>query len=221
MNDKKIAGEKAIEFIEEGMTLGLGTGSTVYFTIMKLGELVRKGFRVTSVSTSFSTTKLAEAQGIKVIDFNDVERVDLTIDGADEVDTLLNGIKGGGGALLYEKIVASISDKVIWVIDSSKIVKQLGSFPLPVEAVPFGYKKIFNKLNSLGLNPVLRMREKFFYLTDSGNYIMDLHIGKIVDALSLERQLKTIPGIVECGLFINMTDTVIVGKNGKAEVLSK
>lgn len=221
MNEKQIAGEKAIEFIQDGFTIGLGTGSTIYYTIMKLGELVRSGLRITAVSTSEKTTKLAEAQGIKISDINDVQKIDLTIDGADEVDQHFNGIKGGGGALLYEKIVALNSEKVIWVIDSSKLVDQLGKFPLPVEVVRFGCQKTFDRFTALGFNPAFRMEGLFFYITDAGNYIIDLQLGRIENAMKLEQIINSIPGVVECGLFIGMTNTIIVGKNGDAKIILK
>lgn len=221
MNEKQLAGEKAVEFITDGMTVGLGTGSTVYFTIMKLGELVRNGLRITAVSTSEKTTKLAEAQGIKISDLNEVQKVDLTIDGADEVDREFNGIKGGGGALLYEKIVALNSEKVIWVIDSSKLVHQLGKFPLPVEVVKFGCQKTFDRFTALGFNPVFRMDKQFPFSTDAGNYIIDLQLGKIENAMKLEQIINSIPGVVECGLFIGMTNTIIVGRNGDVEIILK
>lgn len=221
MNEKQIAGEKAVEFIKEGMTIGLGTGSTVYYTIMKLGELVRNGLRIIAVSTSEKTTKLAEAQGIKISDINDVEKIDLTIDGADEVDLYFNGIKGGGGALLYEKIVALNSEKVIWVIDSSKLVDQLGKFPLPVEVVRFGSQKTFDRFTALGFNPVLRMNNQFPYVTDSGNYIIDLHLSRIENAMKLEQIIDSIPGVVECGLFIGIVDLIIVGENNNSKLLTK
>lgn len=221
MNDKQIAGEKAIEFIQDGFTIGLGTGSTVYYTIMKLGELVRSGLRITAVSTSEKTTKLAEAQGIKISDINDVQKIDITIDGADEVDRYFNGIKGGGGALLYEKIVALNSEKVIWVIDSSKLVDQLGKFPLPVEIVRFGCQKTFNRFTALGFNPAFRLEGRFFYITDAGNYIIDLQLGRIENAMKLEQIINSIPGVVECGLFIGMTNTIIVGRNSDVEIILK
>lgn len=221
MNEKQIAGEKAIEFIKEGMTIGLGTGSTVYYTIMKLGELVRNGLKITAVSTSEKTTKLAGAQGIKISDINDIKKIDLTIDGADEVDPYFNGIKGGGGALLYEKIVALNSEKVIWVIDSAKMVEQLGKFPLPVEVVRFGSQKTFDRFAALGFNPVFRMNDKFLYVTDAGNYIIDLHLSRIENAMKLEQIIDSIPGVVECGLFIGIADVIIVGQNNNSKLLTK
>ena len=146
MNEKKIAAEKSIQFIKDGMTLGLGTGSTVFFLVNKLAELVKQGLNIKCVSTSNQTSELAKSLGIKIVNLNEVDHIDLTIDGADEVDKNLNGIKGGGGALLFEKIVAAASEQVIWIVDSSKYVSKLGKFPLPVEVIPFGSNHLFTEI---------------------------------------------------------------------------
>ncbi|UCH65649.1 MAG: ribose-5-phosphate isomerase RpiA, partial [Ignavibacterium sp.] len=150
---KRAAAEKAVEFIESGMVVGLGTGSTVKFMIEKLSAKVKEGLIISAVSTSRKTTLLAESLGINVINLEEVDEIDLTIDGADEVDPELNGIKGGGGALLYEKIVAASSKKNIWIADSTKYVERLGKFPLPLEVLQFGSEKTFSKLSSLGYSP--------------------------------------------------------------------
>ena len=213
MNEKQLAAEKSIEFIKEGMILGIGTGSTVFYLINKLAKKVRNGFDVKCVSTSRQTTQLAKSLGIKILDLNKVDHIDLTIDGADEVDKNLNGIKGGGGALLFEKIIAKASDKVIWIVDSTKFVKKLGKFPLPVEVVPFGSKNLFKLFKGEGFNPVVRAKDRKNYITDSGNFIIDLHLNKIGDSVILEKKLKLISGVVEIGLFNNIADLVIVGKN--------
>lgn len=219
MNSKKIAGEKAVDFIKDDMIIGLGTGSTVYYTIIKLAERVKEGLKVKAVSTSRSTTKLAAELGIKILPFEDVDYVDLTIDGADEVDNNLNGIKGGGGALLYEKLVANSSKKVIWVVDKSKLVAALGKFPLPIEVIPFAHHQVFNKLKSLNLNPSLRKIDNRYYLTDGQHYIIDLSLGKIESPYELHHTLKSIPGVIETGLFLNMADMVIVGDENKADII--
>lgn len=210
--EKLIAGEKAIEFIKDGMLLGLGSGSTVYYTIKKIGELVKEGLKIKAVSTSAVTLKLASSLGIEILPFNDIEKTDLTIDGADEVDPDLNGIKGGGGALLYEKLVAEISDKIIWVVDSSKMVSKLGKFPLPVEVIQFGSSHTIKKLKDRNLNPVIRIKDNKPFITDAGNFIVDLHLGVINEPMELNRELKTITGVVETGLFLNLVDIVIVGQ---------
>jgi ribose 5-phosphate isomerase A len=219
MNEKQLAAKKSVDFIKDGMTIGLGTGTTVFFLINKLAELVKNGLKVKCVSTSKQTTKLAESLGIKIFNLDEVEQIDLTIDGADEVDSKLNGIKGGGGALLFEKIVASASKQVIWIVDSSKFVKKLGKFPLPVEVVPFGYNYILKKFDSFGFKPKLKMNEKDFYKTDSGNYIIDLYLNEIDDSVRLESKIKLEPGVVEVGLFNNIVDLVIIGRGNKTEII--
>lgn len=220
MNSKKIAGEKAVEFIKDGMIIGLGTGSTVYYTINKLAEKVREGLGIKAVSTSSSTTKLATQLGIEIVPFDEVDYIDLTIDGADEVDNNLNGIKGGGGALLYEKLVASSSKKIIWVVDKSKMVSTLGKFPLPIEVIPFAHHQVFNKLKSLNLNPVLRKVDHSCYITDGEHYIIDLSLEKIESPYELDNTLRSIPGVVETGLFLNMADMVIVGNEDKVGIVN-
>jgi len=221
MNQKKTAGEKAVEFISDGMTVGLGTGSTVYYTIHKVAELIKSGMKLQCVSTSSSTTKLAQSLGINLVSLNDVDKIDVTIDGADEVDYNLNGIKGGGGALLFEKLVAKNSVKNIWVVDSSKLVNQLGKFPLPVEVVQFALKNLFKKFNDLGYNPEFRMQGNEHYLTDSHNKIIDLHINKIEHPGVLEKSIKEITGVVECGLFIGIADVIIVGTESGIKQINK
>jgi len=216
---KKNASEKAVEFIDNGMIIGLGSGSTANFMIEKLAVYVKDGLNIIAVSTSAKTTVLAKSLGIKVVNLKDVEKIDLTIDGADEIDPQLNGIKGGGGALLHEKIVAASSKKNIWVIDSSKYVKKLGAFPLPVEVVQFGSEKIFNKLSSLGYCPEFRMKGQEYFVTDSNNYTIDLSLNIIDDPYWLDRELKLIPGVVETGLFLNLCDIAIIGKEKECEII--
>lgn len=218
--EKKTAGEKAVEFIENGMTLGLGTGSTVYYTIVKIGELVRKGLNIKAVSTSSKTTELAKSLGINIVPLDSVENIDLVIDGADEIDSDFNAIKGGGGALLYEKIVASLAKRVIWIVDSGKIVKKLGRFPLPVEIIPFGHTHTVKGFQKAGMNPVLRQKDGSLYITDSGNYIVDLHLGEIDNPCELSVFLNSRPGVVENGLFLKMSDIVIVGRGNTAEIIN-
>jgi len=219
MNEKKLAAEKAVEYINSGMIVGLGTGSTVNFFINKLRELVKKGLKISGVSTSNATTSLALANNIPLIPVDEVNETDITIDGADEVDENFNGVKGGGGALLFEKIVASISKKNIWIVDSSKLVKQLGKFPLPVEIVPFGYRHTINKLESAGFKPKLRMKNGEIYISDSGNFIADLSLEKIEQPAELSEKIKLINGVIENGLFINVPDLVLAGIGDKVKVL--
>jgi len=220
-SEKKLAAEKAVEFVKDGMIVGIGTGSTVFYAIKKLGELVQNGLNISAVSTSDSTTKLAGAEGIRLITLDKAVRPDINIDGADEADRNFNGIKGGGGALLFEKIVALSSVKNIWIIDSSKNVEHLGKFPLPVEVIPFGYKRILNIFKEMNFYPELRIKNSDTFLTDSGNYILDLHLEKIEDAGILDKEIKLITGVVETGLFINIADVIITGKNNSVEILRK
>ena len=221
MNEKQLAAEKSIEFIIDGMTLGLGTGSTVFFLVKKLAERVKQGLNIKCVSTSIQTSELAKSLGIIILNLNEVEVIDLTIDGADEVDRNLNGIKGGGGALLFEKIVAVASQKVIWIVDSSKYVSKLGKFPLPIEVIPFGSNHLLKRFMDSGFNPAIRKKGSEIFITDSGNKIIDLHLNEIEDSLKLEQEIKLIPGVVEVGLFNNIADTVIVGKEKSTEIFSR
>ncbi len=219
--EKKAAAERAVDYVKDGIIVGLGSGSTVFFAIKKIGELVRAGLNIKAVSTSDATTQLAQSEGIKLISIDDAGEIDLTIDGADEADSSFNGIKGGGGALLFEKIVALSSKKNIWIVDSAKLVDWLGKFPLPVEVIPFGYKRVFKIIDEMKLNPVIRKKNDDLYFTDSGNLIFDLHIGKIDDPVKLNEELKLINGIVETGLFINIADTIIIGRSNSSEIINK
>jgi len=221
MNEKKIAAEYSVNYIEDGMIVGLGTGSTVEYMIPKLSERVKAGLNITAVSTSAATTKLASSMGMKISKLSEVEEIDLTIDGADEVDENLNGIKGGGGALLYEKIIASNSKKNIWIVDSSKIVKTLGKFPLPVEIIQFGSTHLCIKLENKGFKPTIRMKGNSRFITDNNNYIIDLRIEEISDPVGLDTKLKSFPGVVETGLFYGIADTVIAGIGNKIKIFNK
>ena len=221
MNEKKIAAEYAVDYIEDGMIVGLGTGSTVSFMISKLAQRIKTGLNITAVSSSAATTKLASSLGIKISKLSDIEEIDLTIDGADEVDENLNGIKGGGGALLYEKIIAANSKKNIWIVDSSKLVKTLGKFPLPVEVVQFGSTHLGVRLENNGFRPRFRMNESIRFVTDNGNYILDLSIENISDPVRTDIKLKSFAGVVETGLFNGVADIVIAGIGNKVEVINK
>lgn len=221
MNKKLNAAKKAIEFINDGMVLGLGTGSTVEVMIEELSKKIKAGLNIKCISTSNRTTKFANKFGIIIHEFDSVSKIDLTVDGADEVDPYLRGIKGGGGALLYEKIVAYNSEKNIWIVDDSKLVSKLGNFPLPVEVIPFASRKLFMKFESMRLNPSIRKLDNKNFVTDSGNFIIDCKIGEIENPKELEKELKMIPGVVEVGLFIDVADYVIIGYNDRTEVLEK
>ncbi|MBI5660787.1 MULTISPECIES: ribose-5-phosphate isomerase RpiA [Ignavibacterium] len=221
MTKKLNAAKKAIEFIKNGMTIGLGTGSTVEVMIQELNKEIKKGLNIKCISTSNRTTKFANSFGIIIDEFDNVDSIDLTIDGADEVDPYMRGIKGGGGALLFEKIVASNSKKNIWIVDDSKLVNKLGNFPLPIEVIPFAARKLLSKFEAMKLNPVIRKIDTKNFITDSGNFIIDCKIGEIENPKELEFNLKMIPGVVEVGLFIDIADYIIIGYNDRTEILEK
>ncbi|EKM9526689.1 ribose-5-phosphate isomerase RpiA [Listeria monocytogenes] len=223
MNQKKLAGEKACEWIEDGMVVGLGTGSTVYYTIEKLGQMVNNGLHITGVATSDETTKQAEKLGIPLKSLNDVTEIDVTIDGADEIDTNFQGIKGGGGALLREKMVASASLKNIWVVSEEKLVRTLGKFPLPLEVIPFGWKQIERTLAKEQIQTNLRKQSNGeVYVTNNGNYILDIVNQSFTDLEMWQEKLAQIPGVVEHGLFLDYVDLIICGKaNGETEIIKK
>ncbi|MET3879446.1 ribose-5-phosphate isomerase RpiA [Chitinophaga sp. OAE865] len=208
---KKAAGEKAAEYIKPGMTVGLGTGSTAYYTILRIGELVRAGLEIKAVATSAQSEQLAIEQQIPLVDFDKIEQIDIDIDGADEADAQLQLIKGGGGALLREKIIAAASKEMLVVIDDKKLVKHLGKFPLPVEVTTFGWELTFKLLAAQGAHPVLRLKDNNRFVTDNGNYILDCHYEKIHNAAALHTQLNNIPGVVENGLFLHYATRLIIG----------
>ena len=218
---KKNAGTYAADLIKNEMVIGLGTGTTVYWFIHELSKRVEQGLKVTVVPTSEQSAQLANKAGIIVSDLNTVDRLVLTIDGADEIDPQGQLIKGGGGALLKEKIVAAASEELIIIADGSKLVKQLGKFPLPVEVVPFGYKQIIKQIIKTGIckKVILRKKDDQFFITDLNHYILDCEFEKIEDASSLNNFLHHIPGVVETGLFINMATKAIVGyEDGRVEM---
>jgi ribose 5-phosphate isomerase A len=219
MNKKEKAALKAAEYIKDNMVLGLGTGSTAYYLIQKVGELVGKGYNLKCVATSESTLKIARDLNIPLFSPDEVDHIDLAIDGVDEIDLAFNAIKGGGGALLREKIVASLSKKVIWIMDDSKLVSTIGKFPLPVEIIRYGYKQLLKKLEALGFNPVLRLNHGEAFLTDNGNYIVDLHLGEGFNILKTKEILDGLVGVVESGLFLNLCDLIIVGSDQEARVI--
>lgn len=217
---KKLAGEKAVDHIEDGMIIGLGTGSTVEYTLRKLGELVKKGLKIKGIPTSVHTQRIAKKEKIPLTTLEENPVIDVTIDGADEVDSDLNLIKGGGGALVREKIIAFNSKKVVIVIDDSKVVKALGiDFPLPVEVTKFGWTSIKKTLEEFDCNVELReIMENEPFITDNGNYILDCEFDRITDPEQLEIDINNIPGVVDNGLFIGLVDEVIVG--GKQGILT-
>jgi ribose 5-phosphate isomerase A len=222
VNGKKIAAGKAIEYIRNGMTLGLGTGSTAYWAIQGIGELVKNGLSVKAIATSVQSESLAREWGIPIVAFSEIDHVDITIDGADEVDEGLSLIKGGGGALLREKIVASATRFYIIIVDESKLVQYLGKFPLPVEIAPFAWELTQRRLRELGGNPRMRMAGDQPFLTDNQHYILDCDFGLIKNPAQLHEQVSGITGVMEDGFFINMADIVIAGSpGGDTRILKK
>ena len=209
---KKQAAEKAVQYIEEDMVVGLGTGSTVEFALKKIGEMVNNGLTIQGVPTSLKTKRLATELKIPLIELDDRTEIDLTIDGADEVDSNLNLIKGGGGALTREKIIAYHSKKVIIIVDETKIVKGLGcDSSLPVEITRFAWSATKKSLEDLGCTAELRRIMNEAFITDNQNYIVDCEFGKITDPEALEKEINNLPGVLENGLFIGLADKVIVG----------
>ena len=220
---KKKVGVYAADLVKHGMTIGIGSGSTVYWFIEELGKRVKQGLEITAVPTSSQTAQLANKANIPLSDLDTVERLVMTIDGADETDPHGQLIKGGGGALLQEKIVAAASDELIIIADSSKLVAQLGKFPLPVEVVPFGYKRVEKKIIEAGYCKEVKVRKKEgeIFITDHHHYILDCNCEKIPDASALNTALHLIPGVVETGLFIDMANKAIIGyEDGKIEVIN-
>ncbi|WP_129728263.1 ribose-5-phosphate isomerase RpiA [Ectobacillus funiculus] len=215
MNEKKEVGEKAVDYVKEGMVVGLGTGSTVFYTISKLGKLVQQGLSIKGIPTSKQTEKLAIEVGIPLVSFHEINQIDVAIDGADEVSRDLDLIKGGGGALLREKIIAKAAKTFIVVADPHKMVDKLGSFPLPVEVVPFGFEMTMKYLQELGGSPQLRQKDGIPFRTDNDNYIFDCSFPEITSPEDLEKDLNLIPGVVDNGLFIGMADKVITLNGGK------
>ena len=216
---KYVAARRAVTLVDNGMRVGLGTGSTAAWMVRCLADRVRQeGLRVTGVPTSTRTADLARELGIRVVSLDEAEWLDLTIDGADEFDGNLDLIKGGGGALLQEKIVATASDRMVVITDPTKEVKTLGAFPLPVEVVPFGWRttkllieESLVNLDVMGREVSLRMNADVPFITDEGNYILDLHLMRIADPRHTALVLNQIPGVVENGLFIDICDIVVIG----------
>ena len=222
VNLKEQVGIKAAEFVTDGMIVGLGTGSTAYYFVAELGRRIKEeGLKITAVTTSSVTYEQAEGLGIPLKAIDDVEVVDLTVDGADEVDPALNGIKGGGGALLMEKIVATNSKDYIWIVDESKQVETLGAFKLPVEVVQYGAENLFRHFEKKGYSPAYREKDGQRFVTDQGNFIIDLDLKVIPDAEALAEELDRTVGVVDHGLFLGMVSKVIVGTPEGPKIISK
>jgi ribose 5-phosphate isomerase A len=216
--EKEAAGRAAAKLVRDGDIVGLGTGSTAYFATIALGERVKTGLKIIGIPTSVRTADLARAVGIPLTTLDDHPEIDITIDGADEVDPKLNLIKGGGGALTREKVIASASKKMIVVADSGKIVAVLGKFPLPVEVISFARTVIERKIVALGASVKLRTKpDGSPFVTDNGNEILDCSFGKIADPPALARELSDTPGVVEHGLFIGLAKLAIVGRGNSVD----
>lgn len=216
---KRQAAVKSADYVRDGMVVGLGTGSTAKHMLVALGERVKQGLRIKGVPTSRETADLARKHGIELIEAEDQWSIDVTIDGADQVDPQLNLIKGGGGALLKEKVVAAAARKLIIVVDHTKCVPVLGdAFPLPVEVVPFGWGSTARQIEALGFQSVLRKKDGAIFRTEAGHYILDVQIERIDRPAELELQLNALPGVVETGLFVGRTHVLIVGAPGGVEV---
>jgi ribose 5-phosphate isomerase A len=219
---KRQAAARALEFVADGMKLGLGTGSTAKHFVELLGMRVRAGLDVIGVPTSEATRIDAIRCGIPLTTLDEIDRLDLTVDGADEIDPSLNLIKGGGGALLREKIVAAASDNMVVIADDTKWVDQLGRFPLPIEVIPFGLaatqramRTAFAESGVSGQMAVRKGKDGHVFVTDGGHWIIDAHLGRITDAARLAGLLTAIPGVVEHGLFIGLAGaTVLAGREG-------
>lgn len=221
-NLKKQVGIKAAEYVKSGMIVGLGTGSTAAFFVEELGRRVKEeGLNIVGVTTSNVTSQQAASLNIPLKSIDEVDHVDVTVDGADEIDTALNGIKGGGAALLMEKIVATYSKDYIWIVDESKLSQNLGSFKVPVEVIPYGSEQLFRKFEAAGYAPTWRMNRQDKLITDMQHYIIDLHIEKITEPEKLAEELDLTVGVVEHGLFNNMVKKVIVAGQAGVKIIEK
>jgi len=221
-HEKRVAAAYAVRQVEDGMRLGLGSGSTALHAVRQLGERVAKGLKIVGVPTSRETAAVAREVGIQLDHLLDDPHLDLTIDGADETDHRLRLIKGGGGALLREKIVAAASDRMLVVVDRSKVVDTLGAFALPVEVIPFAVGLVRKKIAALGVEPTERAAKDGSgpFTTDEGNRILDCPFGSIADPERLAAQLEAIPGVVEHGLFLGLATEVVIAAGDAIEVLA-
>ena len=218
---KKMAAIASVEYIKSGMLVGLGSGSTAAHMIQALGEKVAAGLSIRAVPSSDATAQLARKVGISLISLEEAGKLDINIDGADEFDGKLQLIKGGGGALLREKIVAYNSKFNIVISDASKQVERLGKFKLPLETIPFATKNIMAQLDEMELRPVLRKNGSSVYLTDESNYIVDVDILEKEDLVALNQNLINIPGVVETGLFLDTTDMILMGTANETVIIKK
>lgn len=210
--EKQIAAREAVKFIQQNDIVGLGTGSTAFFAIQEIAALVKNGLKIKGVPTSEHTASLALSLGIELLPMDQVKSIDITIDGADEFDTQLNLVKGGGGALFREKIVASLTKNEIIIADSGKLVTQLGKFKVPIEVVPIALTYVLQQLGKLNGKGEVRMKDNAPFITDNHNIIVDADFGLIGDPAALSANLNRIEGILAHGLFVQLTSKVIMGK---------
>jgi len=219
---KQKAAEAAVAEIESDMLVGLGTGSTAAFAIAALGQRVREGLRVTAVGTSLATEAAARAAGITMLDFADVAHTDLVIDGADEIDSAFRAIKGGGGAMLREKIVAASATRMICIVDAGKPVAMLGTRPLPIEVLPFARDFVSDAVRSLGGEPIIRTKaDGIPLLSDQANLLIDCHFGPITEPDTLALELTAVPGMLGHGLFLTEIDALFIGRDEGIERLER
>ena len=214
--EKEAAARASVNYVKDGNVVGVGTGSTAKFVVEALAEKVKAGWKIRGIPTSVATEKLATSLGIQMITLADCQDIDVTIDGADEFDPNLCLTKGGGGALLREKIVASASKQMVVIADSSKQVARLGKFPLPVEVIKFAEPLVAKKIAAMGAKVTLRKTAAGeIFVTDEGNWILDCDFGQIPDPPALARKLSDTPGVVEHGLFVNLASVVVMGKGAE------
>jgi len=218
-NEKEAAARASLQFLRDGQIVGLGSGSTAAYAVKLIGERVRAGLKIRGIPTSVHTQQLAGSVGIPLVTLEDFHQIDVTIDGADEIDPRLNLIKGGGGALLREKIIASASRQLVIIADSSKQVAALGKFPLPVEIIPFARALLSMRISALGAAVKLRESGGKPFITDEGHQILDCTFGQIPDPPALARKLSEMPGVVEHGLFIGMASVAMVATGDQVKEL--
>lgn len=216
--EKRLVGSKAADYVQSGMRIGIGTGSTAYWFIQALAQRVsQEGMTMEGVATSEATVRLCRKLGIPMGSIDRLDHLDLDVDGADEVNPQGQLIKGGGGALVRERLVARAADRFLVIVDHSKLVEDLGQFPLPIEVVPFAWKTTASRIADLGVEPELRKSQGKAFVTDNGNYILDVKWGPITDPEAVYRTLKLTAGVIDAGIFYEFSPTVLVANGGKVE----